>query len=342
MSYPSTPSGAAPYAHPYHAHYPVYPNAGTPTGMQPPYPYMYGHGQIPPGYMPQGGHPVFGMPGAQGYYRDADDGSQDEEDEEAAMMEDEEEVDEEMPLDQQSAEKAMKHMIYTQLFLEGFDGGRESAVNRLLHEIVAFMQKLYQATQEYGSAAGRSAPSAQDFVAACADLGITPEMLKPKRKPGSSNLKKDKKAEHSAGKPKRRRRKRRTNFDPRHANLIPRDLSSPEPELLPSEDMPHVPATLRSFHNVPYLPSYPPKHTYIRSPPSPPQRSSLTANLDKRMQNTAKVRAALKNLMDAADLQDEDGGKQGDGKPKFKLTQSSLVNWQDSFSTTRKRWKVSK
>ncbi|KAG8778310.1 hypothetical protein FRC15_010878, partial [Serendipita sp. 397] len=232
------------------------------------------------------------------------------------------------------------------------------------------MQDLYLTVQNYGAQAGRSAPNAQDFVVACEELGITPHMLKPKRRPGAEAIAKASKAERSAPaqKPKRRRRKKRSNcmslliphtffpfqltnhsfclsVEARHANLIPRDLSSPEPDLLPSEEMPHIPNTLRAIHNTTYLPSYPPKHTYIRSPPSPPQRSSLTASLDKRMQNTAKVRAALKNLMDAADIQeeaDENRAKDADGKPRIKLTQSSLVNWQDSFTTTRKRWKVSR
>ncbi|KAG8810811.1 hypothetical protein FRC19_004305 [Serendipita sp. 401] len=209
------------------------------------------------------------------------------------------------------------------------------------------MQDLYLTVQNYGAQAGRSAPNAQDFVVACEELGITPHMLKPKRRPGAEAIAKASKAERSAPaqKPKRRRRKKRSNFEARHANLIPRDLSSPEPDLLPSEEMPHIPNTLRAIHNTTYLPSYPPKHTYIRSPPSPPQRSSLTASLDKRMQNTAKVRAALKNLMDAADIQEEaeeNRAKDADGKLRIKLTQSSLVNWQDSFTTTRKRWKVSR
>jgi transcription initiation factor TFIID subunit 8 len=159
-----------------------------------------------------------------------------------------------------------------------------------------------------------------------------------------------------------------SSVNARHANLIPRDLSSPEPELLPSEEYPHVPMTLRNlqpahpmhpYHHqhqitsssasTTFPPAYPPKHTYIRSPPSPPQRSSLTASLDKRMQNTAKVRAALKNMMDAADIHREDitgEGSQGIDEtpagPRYHLTNSSLVNWQETFTTTRRRWKVAK
>jgi hypothetical protein len=66
------------------------------------------------------------------------------------------------------------------------------------------------------------------------------------------------------------------------------------------------------------------------------------------MQNTAKVRAALKNLMDAADKKDEENAPVSpeamiDGEikpPPPKLTNASLVNWQESFTLTRKRWKV--
>jgi len=62
------------------------------------------------------------------------------------------------------------------------------------------------------------------------------------------------------------------------------------------------------------------------------------------MQNTAKVRQALKNLMDAAEKEEEQEAA-GDGTgavepSKYKLTHSTLVNWQESFTLTRKRWKV--
>lgn len=353
-----------PYPHGYYPQYQGYPTPQTPTGMQTPYGYH--------GYM--GGHPPFphGLPSSQGvpgYY--AEDGGaendEDEDEDEGAMDEEDEDVDMEMPLDQESAEKAMKHMIYTQLFTEGFDGGQASAVDLLLKEVVGYMQQLYLATQEYGHQAGRAVPSAHDFVAACDEMGITPKMLKPNlqferaaplRKAASTDALAKIKLK------KRKNRKRRRALNARHANLIPRDLSSPEPELLPSEEYPHIPATLRSLqpphHLNPYHahqststsasstfpPAYPPKHTYIRSPPSPPQRSSLTASLDKRMQNTAKVRAALKNMMDAADIPKEIDTTEGvDGKPlasRYHLTNSSLVNWQETFTTTRRRWKVAK
>lgn len=72
------------------------------------------------------------------------------------------------------------------------------------------------------------------------------------------------------------------------------------------------------------------------------------------MQNTAMVRAALKNLMDATDEKEEEGdadiedvGDEADKAPtpststhKPNLSHSSLVNWQESFTMTRKKWKV--
>lgn len=215
------------------------------------------------------------------------------------------------------------------------------------------MQDLYSSTQEYGVQAGRSAPNPYDFLAACGERGITPQALKPSRPPGSANIPPPTSSivppPTSQSQRNKRRKKRRKEFTPRHANLIPRDLSSPEPELLPSEETPYIPPTLRTLQNAPYLPSYPPRHTYTRSPPDPPQRSSLTANLDKRMQNTAKVRAALKNLMDASDhTEEETAAKKNSGESgksattPYKLTHSSLVNWQESFTMTRKRWKVGK
>lgn len=63
------------------------------------------------------------------------------------------------------------------------------------------------------------------------------------------------------------------------------------------------------------------------------------------MQNTAKVRQALKNLMDAAEKKEEEleaNDMNLDGAAKYKLTHSTLVNWQESFTLTRKRWKVGK
>ena len=64
------------------------------------------------------------------------------------------------------------------------------------------MQNLYLSTQEYGAQAGRSAPGVQDFVAACDEMGIKPDMLKPSGK--AHILKRKPKAQPSAAKPKRR------------------------------------------------------------------------------------------------------------------------------------------
>jgi hypothetical protein len=71
------------------------------------------------------------------------------------------------------------------------------------------MQSLYQATQEYGAQAGRSAPNAQDFVAACEERGITPKSLKSKRVPIAPENIKTEGAGHAESAPRRRKRKRR-------------------------------------------------------------------------------------------------------------------------------------
>lgn len=121
-----------------HAYYPQqYQGYPTPQTPQTPYGYAYGGG----GFM--GGHQGFphGMPpsqGMQGYYAEDDGGEndEDEDEDEAGMDEEDEDIDMEMPLDQESAEKAMKHMIYTQLFTEGFSGGQAGAVDLLLKEVV--------------------------------------------------------------------------------------------------------------------------------------------------------------------------------------------------------------
>lgn len=123
------------FGHPYYPNYPAqgayasYPTPATPGGMQYGYPFP-----APPGFMPQGIHPGGYAPpgGIPGYFME--DMQQEEDD---GPMDEDDEVDMEMPLDQQSAEKALKHMIYTQLYMEGFDGGQASAVEHLLHEVVA-------------------------------------------------------------------------------------------------------------------------------------------------------------------------------------------------------------
>lgn len=151
MAYQPKPGGMMGYPNPYYPQYAGYPSPATPGTMQPPYPYPFSAAAAAAaGFMagPPGAYGMPGMsgmpgmagmpgmpvaPGMSGYYMDTGDAGDDEgidEDEE------EEDVDMEMPLDQQSAEKALKHMIYSQLYLEGFDGAKASAVNLLLKEVV--------------------------------------------------------------------------------------------------------------------------------------------------------------------------------------------------------------
>lgn len=133
MSYPPTPIGYGHYypAYPQQGGYPGFPAPTTPGTVQPPYGFPFAP---PPGYMPgpQGMTPgnYIPPPAITGFYMD--DMAQEEDD----VGMDEDEVDMEMPLDQHSAEQALKHMVFTQLFLEGFDGGQASAVNLLLNETV--------------------------------------------------------------------------------------------------------------------------------------------------------------------------------------------------------------
>jgi len=72
------------------------------------------------------------------------------------------------------------------------------------------MQQLYLSTQEYGVQAGRATPSAQDFVAACDELGITPKMLKPTRHfERTAPQKKSASADMTALRKKRKNRRRK-------------------------------------------------------------------------------------------------------------------------------------
>lgn len=159
------------------------------------------------------------------------------------------------------------------------------------------------------------------------------------------------------------------------------DISDPEP-VFEADEVPYIPQTFRLPPFSHYLPPLPAKHTYLCSPPSPPQRSTLSLSVEKKLQNTAQVRNALKSLMDATDepaeptkaspaaaataaaplplaasTSDEKGEPQepeGDAPTttapsmnapvipprSYKLKQANIVNWQESFAMTRKRWKV--
>ena len=154
------------------------------------------------------------------------------------------------------------------------------------------------------------------------------------------------------------------------------DISDPEP-VFEADEVPYVPQTFRGPPFSHYLPRLPAKHTYLCSPPSPPQRSTLSLSVEKKLQNTAQVRNALKSLMDATDEPAEpittspDGAaplppapaSDDKGEPQepedvaptttappantpvipprsYKLKQANIVNWQESFAMTRKRWKV--
>jgi len=154
------------------------------------------------------------------------------------------------------------------------------------------------------------------------------------------------------------------------------DISDPEP-VFEADEVPYVPQTFRGPPFSHYLPPLPAKHTYLCSPPSPPQRSTLSLSVEKKLQNTAQVRNALKSLMDATDepaepiptsppaaapptvatsaSDDKSGPQEPEGvapstaappnapviPPRsYKLKQANIVNWQESFAMTRKRWKV--
>jgi len=158
------------------------------------------------------------------------------------------------------------------------------------------------------------------------------------------------------------------------------DISDPEP-VFEADEVPYIPQTFRGPPFSYYLPRLPAKHTYLCSPPSPPQRSTLSLSVEKKLQNTAQVRNALKSLMDAtdepaepikaspvataaaaplplapstSDEKDEPQEVEGEAPTttappmnapvipprSYKLKQTNIVNWQESFAMTRKRWKV--
>ncbi|KAG5343026.1 hypothetical protein C0989_000016 [Termitomyces sp. Mn162] len=113
--------------------------------------------------------------------------------------------------------------------------------------------------------------------------------------------------------------------------LLPAPPRSSSPDLLPSDDEgapPTVPLTLRLLPS--YFPSLPPKHTYLRTPASPPKKAALPS-LEKKLKTAALVQESLRNLLVAT----EDSTNQEEGE-----LLGHIVNWKLS-AHPRKRWKPS-
>lgn len=208
------------------------------------------------------------------------------------------------------ASRAMQRFMSSELRSAGFDSVEPSALRRLEHEVVTFVEQLYERAHEYANLANRAGPITQDLLLASADSGLqTKELRQLARKAG---------AKHQEA----------ADFV-----LLPPPSRSPSPEMLPSDDEdapPVIPNTLRSLSwSERNLPALPPKHTYLRTPVSPPKKAALPS-LEKKLKNAGLVQESLKNLL----LATEDSAGQEDGE-----LLGAIVNWE-ATTHPRKRWRV--
>lgn len=208
----------------------------------------------------------------------------------------------------------MRRFIAREIKKKGFDTAENAEVlARFEREVAGHIQNIFSVAHEYANLSHRSYIAPPDVYQACQGEGLTTRDLRSKAK----------------------KRKRRAPVD----KLAPREPRAPSPELLPSdeEDQPRsyqgaskAPATLQNLPS--YLPMLPPKHTYLKTPPtSAQQRHEALPSLEKKLQTASLVQDSLRNLManteDTADLDSDVLG--------------SYVNWeQNMYGHSRKRWKV--
>ncbi|TFK76149.1 hypothetical protein BDN72DRAFT_756228 [Pluteus cervinus] len=204
----------------------------------------------------------------------------------------------------------LKRLIYNELKHVGFDSAQPGAVYTLELELVAFIEDIFQKAHEYANLANRAGPIATDLLLSCTDYNIPPEALRTIRKRAS------------------RRKKDKSVIPP--PQMLPPLSRSSSPELLPSDDedgTPAIPTTLRGIGS--YFPDLPPKHTYLRTPASPPKKAALPS-LEKKLKTAALVQKSLGNLLSNT----EDSTNQEDDK-----LLGHIVNWEMGIHP-RKRWRV--
>ncbi|KAF9468975.1 hypothetical protein BDZ94DRAFT_1279478 [Collybia nuda] len=208
------------------------------------------------------------------------------------------------------ASQAIQRLISAELRDVGFDSAHAAAVKRIELEVIAFVERLFLRAHEYANLSNRAGPIATDLALACDEFNMGPKDLRTVTNRGK------RKNIASAGTP----------------ILLPPPSRSPSPELLPSDDEGAplvVPTTLRLL--PPYFPKLPPKHTYLRTPASPPKKAALPS-LEKKLKTASLVQESLKNLL----LATEDSANQEDGE-----LLGHIVNWEMGIHP-RKRWKTSK
>ncbi|KAF7355108.1 hypothetical protein MSAN_01426400 [Mycena sanguinolenta] len=209
----------------------------------------------------------------------------------------------------QVASKAIQRLIVSELRDSGFASAQPLAVECLERDVVAFIERLYERAHQYANLSNRSAAIATDLVLACEEFKIAPESLRPTR--AKITRKKKKKAVPAA------------------PTLIPARSRSPSPDRLPSDDESAPgPLTLRGLPTM--FPKIPPKHTYLRTPASPPKKAAIPT-LEKKLETAGLVQSSLKSLMVAT----EDAKGQEEGE-----LLGHIVNSETGLHP-RKRWKLS-
>ncbi|KAG5654483.1 hypothetical protein H0H81_001982 [Sphagnurus paluster] len=211
------------------------------------------------------------------------------------------------------ASLALRRLLSAQLRDAGFDAAQPAALARLEVDVVAFLQQLFLRAHEYANLANRAGPIATDLVLACDEFHIPPATLRAVTR-------------------KRPRKPTTATPTPHAPALLPPPSRSPSPDLLPSDDEGapvSIPPTLRTLPA--FFPALPPKHTYLRTPASPPKRAALPS-LEKKLKTAGLVQESLRNLL----LATEDGANQEDGE-----LLGHIVNCESTVHP-RKRWKVAR
>ncbi|KAJ6539114.1 hypothetical protein B0H19DRAFT_1314063 [Mycena capillaripes] len=209
------------------------------------------------------------------------------------------------------ASKAIERLIMSELRDAGFSAAQPQTMERLERDVVAFIERLYERAHQYANLSNRSAAIATDLVLACEEFKIAPESLRPIRA-------------------KITRKKKKKTVPPTPV-LIPARSRSPSPTRLPSDDEsvpPSIPVTLRALPSN--FPKLPPKHTYLRTPASPPKKAAIPS-LEKKLETASLVQKSLKSLMVAT----EDAKGQEEGE-----LLGHIVNSETGVHP-RKRWKLS-
>ncbi|KAG6829327.1 hypothetical protein H0H92_004930 [Tricholoma furcatifolium] len=209
------------------------------------------------------------------------------------------------------ASLALHRLISAQLRDAGFGSAQKDAIRRIEADVVAFVEQLFLRAHEYANLSNRAEAIATDLILACREFGIPPDALRETAQ--------------------ETRKKKQDTPSIEALTLLNAPSRSPSPDLLSSDDegaAPTVPPTLRLIPS--YFPSLPPKHTYLRTPASPPKKAALPS-LEKKLKTAALVQESLRNLLVAT----EDNTNQEDGE-----LLGHLVNWEMS-AHPRKRWKAS-